>query len=156
LYPTKCLEDLVPGEQFDLGSLNIDEAEMVGFAVKFDPQPHHVDQHAEETIALGGLIASGMFTLSVAMKLLSTARLFGENSILGRGIDAVRWPNPLRAGDTLHGRVEVIGLASSSKGKKRGTVRLQLTLVKESGEVALVMEPLILLPSRTIPSVEAE
>ncbi len=65
LYPTKCLEDLVPGEQFDLGSLNIDEAEMAGFAVKFDPQPHHVDQHAEETIALGGLIASGMFTLSV-------------------------------------------------------------------------------------------
>ena len=156
LYPTRFLDDLVPGERFDLGSLNIDEADMVGFALKFDPQPHHVDQHAEETIAFGGLIASGMFTLSVAMKLLSTTRLFGENSILGRGIDAVRWPNPLRAGDTVHGRVEIIEVALSSTGKKRGTVRLHLTLVKESGEVALVMEPLIILPCRATPPVEAE
>jgi acyl dehydratase len=144
------VEDLRTGEAFDLGSVTVDESEMVDFAKRFDRQPHHVDKDAPETIALGGLIASGMFTLSVAMQLFSSARPFGDNPMLGRGIDGVRWPKLVRPGDTLSGSLEVLEITPSYTGARRGTIRLSLTLTNSAGEIALMMEPLVIIAARQI------
>jgi acyl dehydratase len=41
LEPEIYFEDLTPGRVFELGTLVVDEAEMVAFAERFDPQWYH-------------------------------------------------------------------------------------------------------------------
>ena len=43
----------------DINLLQASEAEMIDFAVKYDPQPMHTDPEAAANSPFGGLIASG-------------------------------------------------------------------------------------------------
>ena len=40
----RTFEDFAVGESFTLGSVQMKEQEMIGFATQFDPQRFHVDQ----------------------------------------------------------------------------------------------------------------
>jgi len=54
---------------FELGTVTVDEDEMIAFARRFDPQPFHVDaEAATANPVLGGLCASGWFTASLWMR----------------------------------------------------------------------------------------
>ena len=66
----RYLEDLRPGEVFDLGEDTIREDEILEFARRFDAQPFHVDREAARQSMYGGLIASGWHTASFFMGLL--------------------------------------------------------------------------------------
>jgi acyl dehydratase len=44
--PELFYEDLEPGRTFELGVVDVDEAEMIAFARRFDPQWYHVDAEA--------------------------------------------------------------------------------------------------------------
>ncbi len=40
------LEDLTPGRRFTAGPVTVDEAEVIAFAERYDPQPFHTDPEA--------------------------------------------------------------------------------------------------------------
>lgn len=61
-------EDLSPGRTFELGVTTVDEAEMVAFAERFDPQWYHLDPELARQSHYGGMIASGFFTVSLFMR----------------------------------------------------------------------------------------
>ena len=56
----RWFEDYVPGAVHDLGSVVVDEQEVIAFARQFDPQPFHLDKERAEESVFGGLIASGL------------------------------------------------------------------------------------------------
>ena len=65
---TLHFEDLRPGTVYDLGEVSVDEAEMVAFARRYDPQPFHVDAVAASETPFAGLIASGWYTACLWMR----------------------------------------------------------------------------------------
>ena len=44
---------------YSLGTISVDEGELVAFAKRFDPQAMHTDPEAARSGPFGGLIASG-------------------------------------------------------------------------------------------------
>src|SRR2546429_9301739 len=53
-------EDFHVGELIDLGSVQVSQADIIGFAQQYDPQPMHVNPNAASFTIYGGLIAGGL------------------------------------------------------------------------------------------------
>ena len=63
-------DDFAVGQIIKLGSYTVTKEEIIEFALKFDPQPFHIDEVAAAKTIYGGLIASGWHTGSIFMRLL--------------------------------------------------------------------------------------
>jgi acyl dehydratase len=99
--PDLYFEDLLPGREFDLGTVTIDRDEMIAFAQRFDPQPFHVDEQAGKESIFGQLAASGWYTSSLWMRAYVDHVLSRAASLGSPGGDEVAWPAPVFAGDEL-------------------------------------------------------
>lgn len=118
---TRHFEDFAPGQEFDLGTVTVDEEEMISFARRYDPQPFHVDPAAAKDTPFGGLIASGWYTASLFMRLYVDAVLSDADSHGSPGGDELRWLAPVYAGDVLRGKLTVGEVYPSSRRPDRGT-----------------------------------
>lgn len=123
--PTIYFEDLPPGRAFELGSLVIDEAEMVAFAQRFDPQWYHVDRARAEASSWGRLIASGFFTVSALMRMYVDTVLTQAAADTSPGMENLRWFAPVYAGDELTAILTVTDAQPSTRSGAIGTVFLQ-------------------------------
>lgn len=124
-------EDLTPGRQFELGTVVIDEAEMVAFAERFDPQWYHVDRERATASSWGGLIASGWFTASLCMRIYVDEVLAHAAADTSPGLSELRWLAAVRAGDTLRGVLTVVGATDSSRGADLGTAELRWEMIRD-------------------------
>jgi acyl dehydratase len=131
---TWYFEDYTPGRTVDCGSFSLTEAEIIGFAKEYDPQPFHVDPVAAAEGPFGGLIASGWHTTSMMMRLLVEHFLSPESGLGAAGVDEVRWPRPARPGDTLHVRATVLEARRSKSKPDRGIVRSLAEVTNQHGE----------------------
>ena len=136
--PTIYFEDLVRGRSFDLGTLVIEEGEMVAFAQRFDPQWYHVDRARAEASPWGRLIASGFFTVSALMRMYVDAVLTQAAADTSPGMENLRWFAPVYAGDELRAVLRVTDAQPSTRSAKLGTVFLQWQMHRGS-ELVLQM-----------------
>jgi acyl dehydratase len=134
---TRYFEDYVPGLTVDCGSFSVNEAEVVAFAEKYDPQPFHVDPVAAKDGPFGGLIASGWHTTSLMMRQLVDHYVSPESSLGAAGVDEIRWPRPVRPGDTLHVRATVLEARRSASKPDRGIVKTLAELVNDDGDLVM-------------------
>jgi acyl dehydratase len=118
---TWYFEDYVQGVTVDCGSVDVDEAAIIEFAKNYDPQPFHTDPDIDGPY--GGLIASGWHTVSLAMRNIVDVYLSPESSLGGSGVDELRWPAPVRAGDTLRFPATVTYARKSQSKPDRGVIR---------------------------------
>lgn len=140
---TIYFEDLTPGRSFDLGTVRIDEAEMLEFANRFDPQWYHVDRERAEASSWGGLIASGWFTASLCMRIYVDEVLSQAAADTSPGLEELRWLAAVRAGDTLRGVLTVLEAMDSSRGPDLGTAVLRWEMIRDlpnPGQVVLRMQ----------------
>jgi acyl dehydratase len=128
-------EDLVPGRRFDLGVAEVDGAEMVAFARRFDPQWYHVDERLSADSEYGGLIASGFFTVSLFMRAYVDGLLSRAAAAASPGLEELRWLAPVRAGDRLAVALAVTGRAPSRSRPGYGTVTLRGTMTRLTEDV---------------------
>lgn len=124
MTPIRAWEDLQPGQAFDLGRFSLPEAEVTDFARRFDPQPFHLSREAGEASIFGGLVASGMHTLSAAFGHLMRSGLLGDANLGGNAME-LRWPNPLRPDEEVTMRVEVVELRPLRSRPGIGMARLR-------------------------------
>ncbi len=134
---TRYLDDLKPGDRFVSGGLTLTEAEIIDFAFRYDPQPFHLDANAAAESPYGGLIASGFQSLALCFRLFIQSGILAESSMGSPGIDELRWLAPVRPGDTLHGRIEVLSVKPSSSKPDRGIARLKYQALNQRDEVVL-------------------
>ena len=66
----RYFEDYIPGAVLECGEIRVEEADVIEFARRYDPQFIHVDRDAAARGPFGGLIASGWQTASLMMRLL--------------------------------------------------------------------------------------
>ena len=127
--------DYAVGAVFDCGSVSVDEDSIIAFAKEYDPQPFHVDPAIDGPF--GGLIASGWHTMSLVMRRLAEHYLSAESSLGAAGVDELRWPAPVRPGDTLRVRATVVAARASSSKPDRGIVRTLIEADNQDGGTAL-------------------
>jgi acyl dehydratase len=133
------LEDFEPGSVHAAGSVQVSEAEILEFATRYDPQPFHVDAESARASIYGGLIASGWHTVALTMRLL-VDNVFNEAASMGSpGVDEVRWPRPVRPGDTLSPRVTVLETRVSRSRPDRGVLRFRVDVDNQDGEPVMSM-----------------
>lgn len=148
-----CLDDLEPGMRFETGAVTVSEADIIAFARQFDPQYFHLDPHAAKSSAFGGLIASGLHTLSLSMRLFFDLSLWPRAIIGSPGMDEIRWVKPVFPGDTLTSRLEVTAVTPSRSKPDRGVVTTRHEAINQRGETVLTFACLHML--RTRAAVEA-
>ena len=143
------LEDFAVGQVYRSGHLRVDKEQIVAFATRFDPQPFHLDEDAARQSVFGGLAASGWHTASLTMRLLVDSDFKPAAGILGVGADELSWPRPVRPGDELHCRCEVIDVRPSKSRPDRGLIRVRTTTLNQRQETVQSFIANILVPRRT-------
>jgi acyl dehydratase len=133
----RYFEDYVPGTTADCGSFTMSEADIVAFAKEYDPQPFHVDPVAAKDGPFGGLIASGWHTTSMMMRQLVDHWISPESSLGAAGVDEIRWPKPVRPGDTLSVRATVVEARRSASKPDRGIVKTLAELTDSGGDLVM-------------------
>lgn len=121
----------------------ITETDVVLYAgITGDMNPAHIDQVAAEASQFRGRIAHGMLTAglisaALGMKLPGPGSIYLEQSL--------RFIRPVRIGDTVTAKVEVLELIPE---KRRA--RLSTTCRNSDGEAVLKGEALVLVPSGAV------
>ena len=130
-------DDFAPGQVYPLGRRTLTREEIVAFARDWDPQPFHLDEQAAAGSIYGGLIASGWQTACVFMRLFADGLLNRSAAMGSPGVDELRWLRPVRPGDTLDARIEVLEVRPSRSKPDRGVVRLRSAMRNQQGEEVL-------------------
>jgi acyl dehydratase len=130
-------EDYVPGATYEVGSVSVDQASILVFAKEFDPQPFHVDPVAAAAGPYGGLVASGWHTAALVMRVLVENYLSAESSLGSPGLDEIRWPHPVRPGDTLRVRATVTEARRSLSKPDRGILKTLIEAVNPGGQTVM-------------------
>lgn len=129
--------DYVAGSIYEYGHLTITEAQILEYARQYDPQKIHIDRDYAETGPFKGLIASGWHTAGLCMKLYVAHYLSHVASLASPGVDELRWPAPVRPGDTLRMRATITETRPSRSKPDRGLIFTRLELF--TSEDVLVM-----------------
>lgn len=135
--PSRFLDDFQPGEVFHTRGVTLTEAEIIDFAWRYDPQPFHLDVGAAAQSPYGGLIASGFQTLAICFRLFIQDGMLAQSSIGSPGIDELRWRAPVRPGDTLRCKVEVLEVRPSTSRPDRGIARFHYHAINQADETVL-------------------
>jgi acyl dehydratase len=145
------LDDLKLGDRFASKGLTFTEAEIIGFARQWDPQPFHIDIEAARETHFGGLIASGFHTLAACFRMLYQTGFLIDANLGGPGIDELRWTRPVRPGDTLRTVAEVAEIVPSRSKSDRGLLKLRIEAFNQRDES--VMTAMFLIMARRRPAV---
>lgn len=134
------LDDFTEGFVFETEGKTLSDAEILEFALKYDPQPFHMDVEAAKEGPFNGLIASGLQTMAIGLRLLLQAQIFAPGASMGSpGMDELRWLKPVRPGDTLRLRGKVIEVKPSRSKPDRGLLRYRMTIFNQHSEQVMTM-----------------
>jgi acyl dehydratase len=142
------LEDLKPGDVFSSPRFTLSEQQLLDFARSYDPQPFHLDHAAGAASAFGALVAGGFQTAALSWALALKTGVFDKCALAGLGVDALRWPKPVCAGDTLTCRFEVLEVRKSASRPDAGIATSRFDLFNQRDELVFTMRMTQLLKCR--------
>jgi acyl dehydratase len=128
------LEDLHAGQAFGSGRLKVTEERIKSFAAEFDPQAAHLDDAAARETIFRGLAASGWHTAAMTMRLFVESEFKPAGGIVGAGFDEFKWPKPVRPGDELHLKIEVLEVRPSKSRPDQGIAKVRTTTLNQNDE----------------------
>jgi len=130
----RYFDDISVGDKISSRGRTITEADIVNFAMfSADWFSLHTDVEYARSSMFGGRIAHGLLVLSVASGLVPLQR---DHSIAFYGMDAVRFINPTRIGDTIHVEIEVI--EKEERNEQSGVVTYRQIVKNQRGEDVVV------------------
>jgi acyl dehydratase len=119
------LDEFTVGQVFETKSFKMTKEDIMRFAIEFDPQYMHLDEEKAKQGRFDGIIASGLHTLSISVKLWIELGIYGDDIIAGTGMTNIKFIKPVYPGDELHTIVEVID--KNVKKKESGIITVLLT-----------------------------
>jgi acyl dehydratase len=148
-------DDLAPGDTFTSSSFTLTEQELLEFARKYDAQPFHIDAEAAASSHFGGLVAGGFQTAALAWALALRTGVFTKCALAGFGVDGLRWFKPVRPGDTLTCRFEVLETRISSSRPGQGIAVPRFDLFNQNNDLVFTMRLALLLKCRETQAISA-
>jgi acyl dehydratase len=127
-----------PGMVIEAGPRSVSAQEIIQFASHYDPQWFHTDPERAAAGRWKGLIASGWHSGAIMMEMAVAAILKDSESFGSPGVERLEWLEPVRPGDALNLRVEVLEVRRSSSGRT-GVVRWRWELWNQARVKALAL-----------------
>jgi acyl dehydratase len=143
----RFFEDYTPGHSATFGARTVTADEIIAFASAYDPQAFHLSEEGGRATPYGGLIASGWHTAALTMRMLADHAV-SRHGLGSPGLDELRWPKPVRPGDTLSVRVTVLETRRSRSKPDRGLVRQRTEALNQHGEVVMLWTGTVLVRCR--------
>jgi len=143
--------DFQVGQVHELGSYEVTREDILAFARQYDPQPFHLDEKAGRRSIYGSIIASGWQTAAICHRMLVRSVLEDSSSMGSPGVDELRWLRPVRPGDTLSARIEVLEVMLSRSKPDRGTVRTRMEVRNQQGEMVMTENAAVIFRRRPAP-----
>ena len=143
------------GERFVSGGMTMTEAGIIEFARQWDPQPFHTDVEFAKKWTFGGLIASGLHTMAVTLKLWLEQGVFRACSLGSPGIGEVQFARPVRPADTLRVVTDIVELRISASRSDRGIARIRQVTINQLGEPVMEQETTVFLKRRPVQAATA-
>jgi acyl dehydratase len=107
------------------------------FAQNYDPHYYHLDETRAQRGMFGGIVASGMHSMSIINGQWVRLGLLGEDMLGGLSIDA-RWMKAVLPGDTICADVEITNKRDIDD--RTGIVSLQFTGYNQHEEVWAIVK----------------
>jgi acyl dehydratase len=146
-HEARFYEDIVIGEVRESKARTVGKEELIEFATRYDPQYFHADPVAARGSIFGELIASGIHT--AALWRILDHEISGDiRWICGVAWEDVRWPKPVRAGDSLRARAEALAKRLSRSDSSRGVAEYRYTLLNQHGETVFTCRSINLIETR--------
>ncbi len=129
----KPFEEYSVGETFESYARTITETDIVNFTCLAGlKSPLFIDEEfCKQHSLFKTRIAPGLLTAAIAAGMLED--ILGKYLLAGLGIEKLKFPAPVVAGDTLRSRVTIQGMKHTSDGK-RGVLTVHILMVNQKGE----------------------
>ena len=141
-------DDFEIGQSFRTHGKTISEAEILQFAMVYDPQPLHMNAESAKEGIHGGLISSGFQTISLSFSLFFRLGILDKANLGSPGFDELRWLKPVRPGDTIWMEAEVTDLKPSRSKPDRGVIFMDHRTVNQNDEVVMTVKCMHMLRKR--------
>jgi acyl dehydratase len=82
------------------------------------------------------------------MRLVVEGEFRPAGGVLGVGFDELNWPHPVRPGDELHTKSEVLEVRPSKSRPDRGLIRVRTTTFNQHSEAVQIYTGNFLVPRR--------
>lgn len=126
----------------------VSEAEIAEFARRFDHQDFHVEPDRAASGPCGGLVASGWHTAAPMMRVLVEPYLSTVASLGSPGVDELRWIAPVRTGEHLWVRINVVEARRSQTTPDRGLIRSAIEVCNDQGEARMTLKAMTVMRGR--------
>ena len=128
-------EEWAIGAEFFSSARTITEADIVNFAgFSGDYNPLHIDEEFCRNTQFGTRIAHGPLVYSIATGLIFQLHLYDDTLIAFLGFDSLKFTNPVKIGDTVRVRIEVLEKRETSK-QDRGIMKRLLQVINQRDDV---------------------
>ena len=127
-------EDFAVGDRHASTGVTLTEGEIIDFALRYDPQPFHIDTVAAANSLFGGLIASGFHTLALGFRMIFQTGIFEGGGAASPGMEALHWFSPVRPGDTIRTVAEVVETRGSNSKPDLGIVKMRFDVFNQRDE----------------------
>jgi acyl dehydratase len=145
----RYFEDFTIGAVFKpSGRVRVTKEDIVAFAVKFDPQPFHLDEDAGRKSIFGRLVASGWHTAAMTMSLIARSEDRPAGGTVGLGFDSLKWPIPVKPGDELRIESEIVETRESKSRPDRGLIKIRTRTLNQDDEVVQEVVGSVMVPRR--------
>jgi acyl dehydratase len=146
---TVYFEDVEVGQPYWGSELVADEQEMLAYGQRFDPWPMHSEPDIGNASPLGGLVASGGYTISLwYLSSHGCLNVPGDEWAFLGGFDwHVQFPKPLWPGDRVRVRIVITEKRLSSK-PGRGILTSQSDLLDEHDQEILRVRSAFMVATR--------
>ena len=140
-------EDFEKGDQLKTKGRTVTESDIsMSVAISGHTQPIFIDEEFAKTTSFGTRIAPGELTIGLLAGLLTRMGIL-ENQV-GLIEITCKFPNAVKAGDTLHAESDILETKLSSK-KDRGVVTFADRLLNQNDEIVLETRRIAMFLSNT-------
>ncbi len=144
----RYLEDFKLGEILTWGIFTVTEEDIIRFGNEFDPIPIHTDAVAAKKSQFGTLIASGWHVAAVMQRMQYECYIKHSSVIASPGVDGMEFLAPVRPGDKLSLRVEIMEVRRSKSKPDRGILRGLISVTNQDGIKVMTKKSKALFKSR--------
>jgi acyl dehydratase len=128
------LDDVRVGQVFESTSVTVSTEDILAFARAFDPNPFHLDKAVAMRHGFPDIIAPGMYTLSLSMKLFFDLNLWNEAVLPSPGVNEVVWKRPVFPETRLFVRATVKEVIPSRTKPDLGIIKVHQETLDIAGE----------------------
>jgi 3-hydroxybutyryl-CoA dehydratase len=141
-------EDFPIGTVCVTGGRTIDIGDISLFAgLTGDHYPLHTDEQYAATTQFGGRIAHGPLTFSVAVGQVALSGFLGEAIVALQEVASIRALRPVRPGDTVHVRAEVVA-SDPARRPEQGILTFDYAVINQHDETVMTVRMVMLAKRR--------